>query len=135
MIINLEKQQSKSEQYNRRNTIKISGISNEVSDQNLEETVICKDSGNEVNSLDTRVVIDYHLEGMQPTPINVSLWNSSTWNTRKLYFSLKRTLSRKVRCLFAIRYAPIIGFYGESAKNYREKAGSIKFSVLESSSG
>ena len=52
MIINLEKQQSKSEQYNRRNTIKISGISNEVSDQNLEETVICKDSGNEVNSLD-----------------------------------------------------------------------------------
>ena len=44
-IINFEKQQSKSEQYNRRNNVKISGISNEVSDQNLEETVIgiCKD--------------------------------------------------------------------------------------------
>ena len=35
-IINLEKQQSKSEQYNRRNNVEISGISNEVSDQNLE---------------------------------------------------------------------------------------------------
>ena len=54
-IINLEKQQSKSEQYNRRNNVEISGISNEVSDQNLEETVIgiCKDSGIDVNSLDS----------------------------------------------------------------------------------
>ena len=53
-IINLEKQQSKSEQYNRRNNVKLSGISNEVSDQNLEETVIgiCKDSRIDVNSLD-----------------------------------------------------------------------------------
>ena len=52
-IINLEKQQSKSEQYNRRNNVEISGISNEVSDQNLEETVIgiCKDFGIDVNSL------------------------------------------------------------------------------------
>ena len=52
-IINLEKQQSKSEQYNRRNNVKLSGISNEVSDQNLEETVIgiCKDFGIDVNSL------------------------------------------------------------------------------------
>ena len=56
-IINLEKQQSKSEQYNRRNNFKLSGISNEVSDQNLEETVIgiCKDSGIDVNSLDIEV--------------------------------------------------------------------------------
>ena len=53
-IINLEKQQSKSEQYNRRNNVKLSGISNEVSDQSLEETVIgiCKDSRIDVNSLD-----------------------------------------------------------------------------------
>ena len=53
-IINLEKQQSKSEQYNRRNNVEISGISNEVSDQNLEQTIIgiCKDSGIEVNLLD-----------------------------------------------------------------------------------
>ena len=53
-IINLKKQQSKSEQYNRRNNVEISGISNEVSDQKLEKTVIgiCKDSGIEVNPLD-----------------------------------------------------------------------------------
>ena len=46
-ITNLEKQQSKSEQYNRRNNVEISGISNEVSDRNVEQTVIgiCKDSG------------------------------------------------------------------------------------------
>ena len=45
-IMNLEKQKSKTEQYNRQNDAKVSGISNEVSDQNLEETVIgiCKDS-------------------------------------------------------------------------------------------
>ena len=56
-IINLEKQRCKSEWYNRRNNVKISGISNEVSDQNLEETVIgiCKDSGIDVNSLDIEV--------------------------------------------------------------------------------
>ena len=44
--MNLEKQKSKTEQYNRQNDVEVSGISNEVSDQNLEETVIgiCKDS-------------------------------------------------------------------------------------------
>ena len=53
-IINLEKQQFKSEQYNRCNNSEISGISNEVSDQNLKEIVIgiCKDYKIEVNSLD-----------------------------------------------------------------------------------
>ena len=51
-IVNLEKQQSKSEQYNRCNNDEISEISNELSDQNLEETVILKDFGIEVNLLD-----------------------------------------------------------------------------------
>ena len=51
-IVNLEKQQSKSEQYNRCNNDEISDISNELSDQNLEETVILKDFGIEVNLLD-----------------------------------------------------------------------------------
>ena len=53
-IINLEKQQSRSEQYNRCNNVEISGISNEVSDQNLEQTVIkiCKGSEIDVNPLD-----------------------------------------------------------------------------------
>ena len=41
------------EQYNRSNHVEIS-ILNEVSDQNLEETVtgICKDSGTDLNTLD-----------------------------------------------------------------------------------
>ena len=53
-IINLEKQQFKSERYNRCKNVEISGIFNEVSDQNLEEIVIgiCKDYKIEVNSLD-----------------------------------------------------------------------------------
>ena len=51
-IVNLEKQQSKSEQYNRCNNDEISEISNEHSDQNLEETVILKYFGIEVNLLD-----------------------------------------------------------------------------------
>ena len=54
-IVNLEKQQSKLEQYNRGNNVKVSRISNEVWDQNLEETWICnynKNSGIDVNTLD-----------------------------------------------------------------------------------
>ena len=54
-IIDLEKQQSKSEQYSRCSNVEISVISNEVSDQNLEQIIIgiCKDSKIEVNPLDT----------------------------------------------------------------------------------
>ena len=94
----LEKQQSKSEQYNRCNNVEISGISNEVSDQNLEEIVIgiCKDYKIDVNSLD--------IEGC-----------------RKLRFSVKRTLSRKVRYLLAIDFVPIISFSWGEVKELRRK--------------
>ena len=70
-IINLEKQQSKSEQYNRRSNVEISGISNEVSDQNLEQTVIgiCKDSGIEVNPLD--------IEGCHRLPLGRNATNTT----------------------------------------------------------
>ena len=70
-IINLEKHQSKSEKYNRRNNVEISGISNEVSDQNLEETVIgiCKDSGIEVNSL--------YIEGCHRLPLGRNVTNTN----------------------------------------------------------
>ena len=70
-IINLEKQQSKSEQYNRRNNVEISGISNEVSDRNLEQTVIgiCKDSGIEVNPLD--------IEGCHRLPLGRNATNTT----------------------------------------------------------
>ena len=70
-IINLEKQQSKSEQYNRRNNVEISGISNVVSDQNLEETVIgiFKDSGIDVYSLD--------IEGCHRLPLERNATNTN----------------------------------------------------------
>ena len=70
-IINLEKQESKSEQYNRRNNVEISGISNEVSDRNLEQTVIgiCKDSGIEVNPLD--------IEGCHRLPLGRNATNTT----------------------------------------------------------
>ena len=70
-IINLEKQQSKSEQYNRGNNVEISGISNEVSDQNLEQTVIgiCKDFRIEVNPLD--------IEGCHRLPLGRNATNTT----------------------------------------------------------
>ena len=45
-IVNFEKQLSKNEQYGRRNNVEISGISNQIADQDLEENIIkiCKDS-------------------------------------------------------------------------------------------
>ena len=73
-IINLEKQQSKSEQCNRRSNVEISEISSEVSDQILEEPVIgiCRDSGIDVNSLDIEGCHRLPL-GRNETPVNVSL--------------------------------------------------------------
>ena len=53
-VTELEKQQAKMEQYSRRNNVEISGISNEVSDENLEKKVIdiCKESGIDLNPYD-----------------------------------------------------------------------------------
>ena len=53
-VTELEKQQAKKEQYSRRNNVEISGISNEVSDENLEKKVIdiCKESGIDLNPCD-----------------------------------------------------------------------------------
>ena len=53
-VTELEKQQAKMEQYSRRNNVEISGISNEVSDKNLEKKVIdiCKESGIDLNPCD-----------------------------------------------------------------------------------
>ena len=61
----------KSSNYNRRNSVEVSGISNVVSDQNLEETVtgICKDSGIEIKSLD--------IEGFQRLPLGRNAINTS----------------------------------------------------------
>ena len=53
-IVNLEKQLSKNEQYGRRNNVEISGISNQIPDQDLEESVvkICEDSDINISPMD-----------------------------------------------------------------------------------
>ena len=95
---------------------------------------MCKDSGSEVNSLD--------IEGCHRLPLGRNAFNTSKCFIVKFVnrkhseamLQRKKTLSRKVRCLLAIRYVPIIVFCEESARNYREKAGLTKFSVFELSS-
>ena len=49
-IIRLEKNKTKSEQYSRRNNIKLSGIPNAIPENNLEKVVtdICHNSGFEI---------------------------------------------------------------------------------------
>ena len=53
-IVNLEKQLSKNEQYGCRNYVEISGISNQIPDQDLEENVvkICKDLDINISPID-----------------------------------------------------------------------------------
>ena len=53
-VTELERQQAKMKQYSRRNNVEIFGISNEVSDENLEKKVIdiCKESGIDLNPYD-----------------------------------------------------------------------------------
>ena len=55
-IVNLEKLQAKAEQYNRRNSIEISGILNEIPDDDLEKHVIqiCKNSTIAINLADIK---------------------------------------------------------------------------------
>ena len=53
-IVHLEKQLSKNEQYGRRNNVKLSGISNDISDQDLEENIvkICRDLDINISPMD-----------------------------------------------------------------------------------
>ena len=53
-VTNLEKLQAKAEQYNRRNNVEISGISNEIPDECLENNaiMICKNSNIIINPAD-----------------------------------------------------------------------------------
>ena len=53
-IVNLEKQLSKNEQYGCHNNVEISGISNDIPDQDLEENIvkICKDSDINISPMD-----------------------------------------------------------------------------------
>ena len=58
-IISLDKNQVKSEQYSRRNNIELSGIPNDIPENNLQKVVIdiCRDSGLEINQKTLRAAI------------------------------------------------------------------------------
>ena len=60
-IINLEKRLLKNERYGPQNNVEISGISNEISDQDLAENIIkiCKDSGISISVWILKVVTDF----------------------------------------------------------------------------
>ena len=70
-IVNLEKQLSKNEQYGRRNNVKRSGISNDISDQDLEENLarICKDS--DIN------ILPMDIEGCHRLPLERNSTNAT----------------------------------------------------------
>ena len=102
---------------NRRKNLEITGISNEFSDPNLEETVIgiCKDYGIDVNPLDTEECHRLPLGRNATNTTKRGIVKLPTENTLKLCFSKKRTLTRKVRLFLATRCVLIIGCCGESA--------------------
>ena len=72
-IVNLEKLQAKAEQYNRRNNVEISRISNEIPDEDLENNVIeiCKNFNIIINPAD--------IQGCHRLPLGR---NSTTDNKR-----------------------------------------------------
>ena len=136
-IINLEKQQSKSEQYSRRNNVEISGISNEDLDQNLEQTVIgiCKDSGIEVNPLD--------IEGCHRLPLGRNATNNTKrvivkFVNRKHFEAMlqrKKDISQKSKVFVSHSLCPYYRFLWGKCKELQRK-GRINqvFFVSEQSS-
>ena len=70
-IVNLEKELSKNEQYGRRNNVEISGIPNQISDQDLKENIvkICKDSDINISLMD--------IEGCHRLPLGRNTTNTT----------------------------------------------------------
>ena len=89
-ITTLEKLQEKAEQYNKRNSVEISGISNDVLDNDLEEKVIeiCKDSDIVITSSD--------IEGCHRLPLGR---NSTSENKRVIAKFVYRKHSELMLCL------------------------------------
>ena len=122
-IINLEKQQSKSEQCNRRNNVEISGISNEVSDQNLEQTLIGnrKDSGIEVNPLD--------IEGCHRLPLGRNATNTTKQvivkfvnrKHSKAMLQHKKDINQKSKVFVSHLLCPYYGFLWGKCKELQRK--------------
>ena len=125
-IVNLEKMQAKAEQYNRRDNVEISGISNEIPNEDLENhvTEICKNSNIMINPTD--------IEGCHCLPLGR---NSTTNNKRVIvkfvnrkHFELmlrsKKSISSKSKVHINNSLCPyLINFlFGENAKICKGKA-------------
>ena len=131
-ITTLEKFQAKTEQYSRMYNVEISGISNDVLDNDLEEKLIeiCKDSDIVITSSD--------IEGCHRLPLGR---NSTSENklvivkfvNRKhseLMLRLKKNISSKSKVYINNSFAHITVFYGGSVKSFKERLKYINFFVL-----
>ena len=128
-ILNFEKPQSRSEQCNRRNNVEISGISNDISNQNLKETLIglCKDSGIDVNSLD--------IEGCHRLPLR----RNATTSTKRVIVKFvnrkhseamlhhKKDIIKKSKVFVSHSLCPNYRFSWENCKELQRKGGLTKF--------
>ena len=123
-IVNLEKLQAKAEQYNRRNSIEISGILNEIPDDDLEKHVIwiCKNSTIAINLAD--------IKGCHHLPLG---HNSTTDNKRVIVkfgnrkhseFKLhsKKSISSKSKLYINHSLCPYYVIFKENAKICKGKA-------------
>ena len=130
-VATLEKLQAKTEQYNKRNDVEISGLPNHVLDNDPEDKVteICKDSD--------IVIASSHIEGCHCLPLGR---NSTCKKTRvivkfvhrkhsKLMLRLKKNILI-TKYILITRYANITVFYGGSVKSFKERVKYINFCSL-----
>ena len=96
-IVNLEKLQAKAEQYNRSNKVEISGILNEIPDEDLENNVIeiCKNSNIIINQID---IEGYHRLSQGRNSTTDNKWVTVKFVNRKhskLKLCSKKSISSK----------------------------------------
>ena len=92
-IVNLEKQLSKNEQYGRRNNVEISGISNQIPDQELEENVVKICEGSDVN------ISLMDIEDCHRLPLGRNATNTTTVSLKQNPSSI---ISRAYSALFCL---------------------------------
>ena len=110
-IVNLEEQPSNNEQYHCPNNVEISGISNQIPDQELEENMkICKDSDINMSPMDTK--------GCHRLPLGRNYTNTT-----------KPAVMSKNKVFVTHSSYPYYRFLW--GKDLQGKVGSVTFFVLE----
>ena len=132
-IINLEKQLSKNEQYGHHKNVKISGISNQIPDQDLEENIIkiCKDSNINISPMD--------IEGCHRLPIGRNTTNTTkqvivkfvNQKHSKAMLQQKKDINSKNKVFVTHSLYPYYRFLWGKCKDLQRKGGSAKFFVSE----